>query len=186
MANIYRYRVSWTGLAGLPGVSTFYFGSPVDPAPDLHTMFAAIATHFPTGLSWSFPVQGDTLNDGTGQLVGNWTSAGAATIAPSGGTNYTAAAGALIRWTTNTFIAGRHVIGKTFLVPLVSGQYDNGTILDTAVTAFQSAVNTWHATSAGTAQVVWNRPRTGVPGGQSAVTGAVCPDKVAVLRSRRD
>lgn len=186
MANFYRYRVGWNGLPGLPGVSNFYFSGPVDPAPDLHTLFSAIATHFPTGLTWTFPVQGDTLNDQTGQLVGNWTSAGAAAVSPSGGTNYTAAAGALIRWTTSTFIGGRHVIGKTFLVPLVSGQYDNGTILDTAVTAFQTAVDAWHSSTAGADQVVWNRPRAGVPGGQSAVTGAVVPDKVAILRSRRD
>lgn len=186
MANIYRYRVGWNGLSGLPGVSTFYFGSPVDPAPDLHTMFNVIAGSLPTGLNLTFPTQGDTLNDGTGQLVGNWTSAGAATISAAAGTNYTAAAGALIRWTTGTFINGRHVIGKTFLVPLQGAKYDVGTILDTTVTAIQGAVTTWHGTSAGTAQVVWNRPRPGVPGGQSAVTGAVVPDKVVILRSRRD
>lgn len=186
MANLYRYRVIWNGLAGLPGISTFYFGSAGDPAPDLHTFFSAIATKFPTGLSWSFPTSYDILDDTTGQLTGTGTSAGAATVSPAGGANYAAAVGGCVHWRTAVAVNGRRVKGTTFLVPLVQGSYDNGTLDSTVVTTIQTAANALVASTMGQVMKVYSRPRPGHGFGVSQVTGASVPDECVVLRSRRD
>jgi len=186
VASLQRYRVHWSGFTGSPGVSTFYFGSPVDPAADLHTLFTAIAGHLPSQVRLDFPTSGDVITDTSGQLTGSFTSSGAAQVAGSGTNIYAPTTGAVWKWLTSTAINGRKVLGKTFIVPVDDGSLSSGTLTTATVTAMQTALTTWHATTAGGLQKVWNRPRVGVPGAQTAITGVTVSNFAAVLRSRRD
>lgn len=186
MATIERYRVGWTGFTGSPGVSTFYFFGAVDPAGSLHAMFDAIKARFPNTVTWSFPAQGDTIDDSTGQLNGSFSSAGAASVTGTDAGVYSAPSGAVIRWSTGTIIGGRRVSGHTFLVPLAGSAYQgDGTISTTPLGDIQTAVNTWLGTTAGLAQVIFRRPGSTGGAGHVAVTSAVVPDEAVVLRSRR-
>ena len=72
-----RLRVTWNGLGGLPGLSTFYYGVSTPNVSDAVTFFTAIRTLFPTGLSWDIPSSGDEIDDATGQLTGGWVGSGA-------------------------------------------------------------------------------------------------------------
>lgn len=186
MSTIERYRVAWSGFTGSPGVSTFYYFGSVDPAGSLHAMFDAIKGRFPSTVTWSFPATGDTIDDTTGDLNGSFSSAGAASVTGTDAGVYSAASGVVIRWLTGTIVGGHRVRGHTFLVPLAGSAYQgDGSISTTPLGDIQTAVNTYLATTAGLAQVIWRRP--GAPGGAGhvAVTGAIVPDLAAVLRSRR-
>lgn len=186
MANIRRYRVVWSGFTGSPGVSTFYFSGSVDPAPDLHTLFNAISAAFPSQVRWDFPTQGDTISDSNGALVGAFASAGAAQVPGSGSNLYSSATGIEARWNTGVVIGKRRLLGKTFLVPADGAAYGSGVIVSGLVTTLQTAFTAWHSSTAGAAQLVWHRPKAGVGGSSSPVSSVTIPNKIVVLRSRRD
>jgi hypothetical protein len=185
MSVLRRIPVTWQTGAGGAGVSFFYSIQADDVTTALGTFFNAIKGPFPNVVSWNVPAAGDTIESTTGALVGSWSGGTSASI--TGGTSgtYAAGTGAYVRWLTNTVRNGRKFVGRTFLVPLVSGVYDNdGTITGTNLTTFQNAANTLVSTST---VVVWGRPSG--PGAADGLfaeqTGAVVPDKVTSLRSRR-
>jgi hypothetical protein len=186
MASLQRYRVTWTGITGSPGINTFYFKSPVDPAAALQAMYSSISGLLPSAAVISFPTLGEVINDSNGALTGTFTSAGAASVTGTAGANYSAASGAMIRWTTGVALNGRLVIGKTFLVPLGTTAYDAGSLTSAALTTIGNAASTFRGTGAGTVLTIWNRPRPATSGTHTDVTGSVVPDKAVVLRSRRD
>ena len=185
MATLRRVRVVWNGLGALPGVSTFYTDAADDVTTDLATFFTAISTWYPSGLSWTIPAAGDEISDATGQLVGAWTGGTAATV--NGGTNsaYAAGTGMYINWVTGIIRASHKFQGRTFLCPLTGGAYQaDGTIATTVLSTHQTAANTLVATGK---LRIFGRPFPGNPtsGTSGAVTGALIPDQVTSLRSRR-
>jgi hypothetical protein len=189
MANLMRYRVAWTGTPVVGGgLSTFYFADGTAPAAiptNTKALFTAIKGLFNSGITWNFPNGGDIINDADGALVGSWTGGAATTEVGSTANPYAAGVGCIISWNTTGIHRRRRVKGRSFLVPLLSNQYDfDGTILNTAVTTIQNAA-TALATSS-TPLVIWSRPHKGAADGASfAVTAATAMDKVATLKSRR-
>lgn len=187
MVAMNRVRVTWQGLTGLPGVSTFYFdpGFP-NAIADIKTFFTAIGGLFQNSLSWTVPGSGDTLDDSTGTLTGGWTASGAGTVVATGGvsSSYAAGVGVRVRWGTSSIVHGRRLQGTTFLTSMVTTSYDsNGSLQGSALTTIGNAA-TALAGSAGL--LVWHRPHpVGVPGLSSLVTSASVPDVVTSLRSRR-
>lgn len=185
MANLNRCYVTWSGLAGLPGVSVFYGVAGGDPTGSLTAWFTAMQSVFPAGLSWTIPGSGDTIEDTTGDLVGGWTGAGGATVAASGSAAHASGCGAYVNWGTAAIINDRRLRGRTFLAPLMNSAYDNaGTIVTGNLTTLQNAANTL----VGTADIaVWHRPTTsgGSDGQGEVITSAQIPDQVTSLRTRR-
>jgi len=122
-----------------------------------------------------------------------------AAIQGTGGGAWAAPAGATAQWTTASYLYGRRVKGRTYLVPLTAGAFQSdGTILDTTKTALNAAAA---ALVAGASNfVVYTRERqaksaaesptgkeiTYRPGASSMVVSGSVADRVAVLRSRRD
>ncbi len=187
MASIERLRVHWTGVQGLPGLSSFYFTAPTDPEPAIRNFFAALVALLPNGLTLSFDTGGDLIDDGTGAIAGSWTGTAAAAVVGTAATAYAAPVGACVSWHTTAVVAGRRPIGKTFIVPMVSTAFQSdGTLLSTTITTLQNAANALLLTSAGINMLVWSRPKSPRVGSSHPVVTAVVNDKAAVLKSRRD
>jgi len=158
---------------------------------DEHALMAAFRTFlsssiamFPTGLQWTFPPAGVKIDELTGDVTGAWTDGSpvSALSATAAGT-WANGVGIRVKWTTGVVHGGHHVSGSTFLVPILTGNYEGaGNILDVAINGVQTAATTM--VGAGVLQV-WSRPSGGTPGFGFPVTGAVVPDRVSWLRGRR-
>lgn len=186
MTTMRRLRVSWNGLGGLPGLSTFYYGVATPNVSDAVTFFNAIKALFPTGLSWDIPSSGDEIDDATGELTGGWIGSGGGSVAATGGSgNYAAGVGTRIRWDTLVITGGRRVRGGTFLAPLLGSCFDSsGTVNNANLVTLQAAASAFAAS--GVAKGIWHRPVNGSGGLYAAINSAVIADKVTMLRSRRD
>lgn len=185
MATLRKVPVEWTTGPGGSGLSVFYTQDPADATAALGTFFNAIKGVFPSAVTWSIPSSGDTIDSDTGRLNGSWSGGTAAVITGSGAGNYAAGTGCYVRWYTNTVYNGRKFMGRTFLVPLLTGGYDStGTIDNSNLSTLQTAVNTLVSSSA---LVIYKRPPKGTfAGGTYAEqTSGLIPDKVTSLKSRR-
>lgn len=192
MTTMRRLRVTWNGLGGLPGLSTFYYGVASPNVSDAVTFFTAIKGLFPNGLSWDIPSTGDEIDDTTGELTGVWAGSGGGSVAASGGSlPYAAGVGARVQWNTLVISSGSRVRGATFLVPLLGSTYDSsGTVDDTKLATLRTAASAFAAS--GVAKGVWRRPKP-APGGigparpglYAAINSATIPDRVTSLRTRR-
>lgn len=188
MANIDRIRVTWSGAAGMPGVSTFYARDAVTVLDSLHTFFGSLAGWIPTIISLQVENSGDQLDEVTGVLNGSWTGDAQASIDCTGSGNYAAPSGFSMQWLTGDVVDGHHVRGRTYIVPIVTSLYeDNGTLASALVSGAVAAGEALIAANVDNL-IVWHRPGgSGSPdGGGFSVSGVRVPDKVAVLRSRRD
>lgn len=196
MVALNKFVVEWSGIAGGPGTSTFYFGDDLSvPGSAVRNMFVGWAGHVPAGLTWKFPSVGMKIDAETGQPIGNWAGPGMADVVGTGVSGYAGPCGAVVHWLTGQFQNGRQVRGKTFLVPLTMDRYDaQGTLASTVVTGIQGAVGTFLVNAPNFR--VWSRPFAGdaaaTPpkaarvGSSYVVTGGQTADKAVVLRSRRD
>jgi len=198
MATLNRFRVTWSGLSGLPGVSTFY-GVPSGPTPDmtpaLRTFFESIKALLPSATTISYPTVADQIEDTTGDLVGASSMAGGAATTGGGGTSYAAPTGLGVRWSTSGIVRSHRVSGRTFLVPMVVTLATGGLPAAATVTTVNNAANALVTALSGT-MTIWARPLIERnPDGTSTVlqlgshhnvlSGAAIP-KFVVLRSRRD
>ena len=182
MAVLHQVRVSWTGTGGGPGVSTFYFpaasGVPITP---LKALFTSIMTLVPNTVTVNFPVAGNDIDTASGQPTGNWTASSTSGVTGSGGINFAAPVGAVMIWKTNSYINGRQLKGKTFVVPLASGQYgSDGKLISACTNALGSAGTTFVGSSA--SPQVWSRRWNA----SSTATSCSVASDTAVLTSRRD
>jgi hypothetical protein len=186
MADLKKVIVQWDGLAGLPGISVFYVGSATTGflAP-IRTFFNAMATTMPSPLTWTFPAAGDMIDEATGTLTGGWTDTAAAQVTCSGSGSYANGVGAFVRWGTGQIVNGRKVVGKTFLVPISSANYDaQGNIGSGGLGSMQGAAT---ALVAASVLRIWHRPGSvsGGPGSSWPVNSGTVPDKVSWLQTRK-
>lgn len=199
---MHRLRCVWTGFIGEPGMSTFFFVAGTTNMSPLDNFLTAIRPYLPPIVTITPQPTGDIIEDTNGELQGGWTPVNTSAHTGTGpGTGYSAPTGVLIKWPTTAAIAGRRVVGKTFLVPVSASIYQpDGSITDSALAIIQQAARTmvnavpstmlvWARPFAGKAAVVGPPPRPAKPArlGQAVqIVTANVPDKVVVLRSRRD
>lgn len=196
--TIARVQVALTGtaLAGA-GVSTFYTRNvtPGSLPGAISTFFSSCASALPSGLTWTVPNTGDTIDEATGAIAGTWTGTGGATAAGSGTGNFTLGSGGRVEWRTSVPVFGHHPRGRTFMVPIVNlAMGADGRIASGTVTQFQNAANALITAGAGDL-VVWVRPRKNYVGKNGPLpdrSGAIVPIVSAsipttptALRSRR-
>lgn len=187
MADAKRVRVVWTG-AGVVGggLSTFYVSSTSTGfLADIRTFYNAIGARLPNQVTISFPNSGDTIDETTGELSGTWSEPAATAVTGGNTGNFVMATGARVRWRTAGIVAGRRVVGTTFLVPLSDDSFDRSNALEsTAQATLQTAAdNLWTALTG--ELLIYSRPAPGRGGTGHFVTGANVPDAVSWLRSRR-
>ena len=182
MATLNQIRCTWSGVTGLPGISTFYAtGDPSFLIARLKTFFEAVKTSIPTGITIAYPSSGITVDTATGQANGAWSSTTTASTSCTATGTYQAPTGAVVNWKTGVYVNGRELRGKTFLVPLANGAFgSDGKLLSTNVTSFTTAAAA--VPGGGNPLVVWSKTAAA----NAPVTSATVPAKVAVLRSRRD
>jgi len=188
----------WTNIPGGTGYSVFYLNnqSP-SPAPFI-TFFTAVGPFLPVGVRIDIPNNGQLLDEATGKMVNVWTQGTAGSVTGTGSTTFFPASGGQVKWGTGTYANGRHVMGRTFLVPLgVSSLAAGGglatstanTINSAATTLIQqtsSSLVTWHRPKYKKADTPGDPPVLVAQGSIATVVNSTVPLKTAVLTGRRD
>lgn len=195
-----KVKVRWQGFTGSPGWSNFFFDDATGDfltqteaaaaVARVNSFITAIKPQFPPNVAWAIQSDVEAVHATSGEMFGVHTvTSPAVQNGTNTGTTYSAASGANITWRTAGVRRGRRVRGRTFLVPIASLQYDNdGSLAASTVTMFTNAA-TALADFSGTMPLgVWSRPTgPGLEDGQwFPVSSVTVPDKVAILRSRRD
>src|ERR1017187_388180 len=102
MGDISRVRSAWTGFPGGPGVTTMYFVDTATACAELKTFWEAVKGLLPSDVRILVENAGDTVDSVTGALTGAWSAdAETATVGDSSD-KYSAPAGAVINWNTET------------------------------------------------------------------------------------
>ena len=182
MAVLSQAQVSWSGFAGAPGVSTFYWlESDGVQLSDLHTFIDGIKSAFPTGVTAKFPSTGVNIDETSGDVVGVWNATAPADVVGAVPGSYSVATGLCFSWKTGVYTGGRQLRGKTFIVPCAPVVFgSNGLVVPSTITAFEAQAAVLYA---GTKPIrVYSRKNHTSAG---VVDSDVSP-KPAVLRSRRD
>lgn len=197
MASLLRVRVVGFGWVGGSGLNTFYFDPISTPdasdAQDVydrvHGFFNSIKALFENDTSWAVDSEVSEIDPATGSLIGSFTVGTPASSVVGTGTDGLAgtATMAVLAYSTNTFVAGRRVLGRAFLGPLNKGAIVNGQVGSGAIAIVDAAAPDLSDTSGGSSvQAVWHRPVGGSGGSLATITGWATRSKVGVLRSRRD
>lgn len=194
MASIYRITAEWSGWQGAPGFTNLYFrniegaGGTSDMQGRVRTFFAAFNNALPSAVR--IQVQGEVavIDDATGEITAFISNTPPAVVQGEYSGPYSAASGVCITWLTSGVRNGRHVRGRTFIVPLGAPAFESdGTVANPQglQTIAQGLLD-----PLGDDMVVWSRPGllngSTQPGTSFDVTGARVRDRTAVLRSRRD
>lgn len=202
--EILRITARWTGFTGAPGYSVFHFSNDagfwdggligdanqeaVDAASSkVSTAFTMIRSQLPDIVTITQEPEAEIIDSDTGEILGSAETGGSSQQGSGSSGGYSAASGAVVNWRTNDYRFGRRIRGRTFIVPLDGGAYeDDGTLSSSARDSLVSFGNRLRESDGGPQLGVWSRPRNGAGGVFATVTASNVPDMAAVLRSRRD
>jgi hypothetical protein len=166
---------------------TFYLSTAVTDFSPIRTFLNGCLAYVPNALSFVFPSSVDQFDETDGQLTGTLGLTPLTTLTSAAAAGpYAGSAGALVRWVTGSFVGGRRVQGRTYLVPLRNSAFANDGSLDsTALSTIQTAAAAM-VTAFGADLKVWHRPSPGGTNGAAyTVNSATVPDLAVVMRSRR-
>lgn len=199
MTEMLRVTVNWTGFNGAPGYTNLHFRDftegPVDQAmadgsvAKVDSWIANWQSSLPSTVKFQVNPQVQRIEDTTGDLVGFFNTTPAAQRTGTGTGSYSAASGMCFNWYTNGVRNGRRIRGRTFVVPVAGNALGpDGTLDDTKVTGLRTATASLLSATGSGDFGVWSRPSGpgATDGAWWLTTSFTLPDKVAVLRSRRD
>lgn len=202
--EILRVVARWTGFSGAPGYSSFHFaadagfwdggiiGDDAEVAANRVAQavvrgFGSAASYLPTQVNVNIEPQVELINSDSGEILGAIDLGSFDTVSGRSEGGYSSASGAVVNWRTNDYRAGRRIRGRTFLVPISAAAYqDDGTLISDALDDFRLFAERIVDEAGASELGVWSRPQNGAGGVFATVTNGTVPDKVAVLRSRRD
>lgn len=153
----------------------------------MDAFWEAIKAILPSDVSIAIDNSLADIESTDGTITGYESVVPAAAHVGTSGTPYSGATGAVIEWLTPGVVNSRVVRGRTFLVPLALGAFDNaGSLSSSTLTTLKDAATTMAGAMTGLS--VWHRPTTkaAADGDAWAVSAIRVPDLAAVLRSRRD
>ena len=187
MADVWRYRVELAGLAGGPGLMTFHFGPTIgtgeaqDCVDGVQTFLQAIDVFVSNAITFTGANEMEVIDMVTDQQTGTVAVTGFTEAGDDSATALPPATQMLVRWTTDAFLSGRRVQGKTFVPGLCEDSNETaGTPQAAVVSAVQAAARTLADANLGL--VVYSRTNH-----QSAVVAdASVWNKWAILSGRRD
>lgn len=202
--DILRITARWTGFTGAPGYSAFHFttdggfwdggllGDSAQVAADgaanrVRDAFSEINSILPGGVSIAAESEAEILDSDSGEIIGMVSvPSNRVNASPTGG-GWSGASGAVVNWRTNDYRFGRRIRGRTFIVPLSGGAYeDDGTLESSTISSLNGFALEMINGEGPATFGVWSRPRDGGGGVFATVTNHSVPDMAAVLRSRRD
>jgi len=202
MTQLIRVRTLWNVPGGGAGLSVMHFrhnieppGSPTNLNAAVRNFFNTLASLCPDDVQWNWESELAFFGDEDGEIAGYSPATQPAALVGTQTDGYAAPAGIGIRWMTDAVIRGRRLAGRTFLVPVSRQCFEtNGTLVGTNVTTVLAAAASLRTAAAALEMPmrVWSRPLRDEdgdiigPGSSADVTGHAVPDKVVVLRSRRD
>lgn len=207
MTTLYRVRTTWSYTPGGPGYTNMYFGT-TDPLAagaqtavnDVQAFWNAIKTLIPGAVTLTVDPAVIMVEDFSSEQVGELAvGTPPAPIIGSGAGVFSMPAGCTAQWTTASYLYGRRVKGRTYIVPLVGSAFAaTGALSTAAMGVLTPAVN---ALVAGASNlVIFTRKRdaksaaesptgkeiTFRPGASSPVVSGQVRNIAAVLTSRRD
>lgn len=200
MTNLAKFTVEATGWDGAPGVNVLMFsaGSLLDlndiavqsAYDEIHTAFDALKGYYAPGINLTVSTEAGIIDAATGDLINIipvTTAAGTITSTNTHG-DQSRASQILVRYTTDRFIRGRRLKGRSFIGPMGGSLMDSDGSLASSVAATVDSAFVAMTSGLGVRLVVWQRPSVANSntGDYGDVVLAKCQDKVAVLRSRRD
>ena len=182
--TIYRVRTEFTGVQGVPYLSTMYFGFLAGTAQQAATaagnFWSTVDGSLSTNLDWEVAPDVAHIDETTGEIVTLTNVTGASGTGATAADMLPPANQALVRWRTGVYIGGREVRGRTFIPGVPESMSTDG--LPTS--AFQTAIGTAAGTllaDANSELLVWSRTH----GVVHACIGGDVWNQFAVLRSRR-
>lgn len=201
MANLLRIRGIISGWSGGPGLSTFYFDPGVVAIDGalitgvtgrVRAYFDAWKAYMPNANSVTVDPVCDILDPLTGALTGQVSagSAPAVVVGTGGALPGPAFVCAVGRLTTNSFINGRRLRGRTYAGPLSAAFTDSLAPEGGLTAAVQNGLIAVNTSGGGPGLVVWHRPvKVGnAPPTGGAVAGVIntsVSTQFGVLKSRR-
>lgn len=199
MAQILRVKLNWTGFIGSPGYTNLYFRDfsegPVDQAmadgavAKTDIWLDAWVPALPSTVSLLVDPTVDIVNEQNGELEGFLTTSPDTSRLGTGSGAYSAPSGICVNWSTNGIRNGRRIRGRTFMVPVSGAATDtNGTIATTHLNNLRTASGVFISPTGAGDLGVWSRPTPAEPNGGiwHVAASYSIPDRLAVLRSRRD
>lgn len=197
--DMFRITARWTGFPGAPGYSNFYFASGWNDgglfneeaeilANRVADAFRELGSVLPPSVNIDIDPEVPVIDSDSGVASDFISIEPPNTVSGSGASDYfTGPSGAVVTWRTNDLRNGRRIRGRTFLVPLSNGAYDeDGTLRPGAITNIRAFADTMIGGALSGDLGVWSRPVGGSGGVFASVVNATVPDLAAVLRSRRD
>lgn len=185
-----EYVVRWTGGRIGQGASVFHFksiagGSAAQTiANAVRAMFNSQASSLSADLSFEFdPEVRELANDGT--LTAVYPVTTPLPVVGSNAGSFVNGSGLMVRHSTGLIVNGRRLLGRTFIVPALSAQFDtNGDVATTARTSWDSVFATMRTAVAGPGAnfAVWSRANGIVGDVVSSATQA----RPTTLRTRND
>lgn len=185
MPNIRRVRTVWTGVAGTPYYSNFYFKDPGATATQItnavNAFWTATRAIFVTAATATTETFIAVIDDATGELVGSETGPGGTVTGSATGSMLSPATQVLVRNKTGLYQGGRQVQGH-FNIPAIganqlitTGNFAaaSQTIVNNAASNLIAAPGVWS---------VYAKTR----GISVPINSATAWEKFSVLRSRRD
>lgn len=190
MAMLIRQTMVWSGVAGLPGYTQFYHSvsDPISTSAQagndsVTDFFSNQSSLLPEDITFTMDPVYQVIDEATGEIDSEGTVG--VSNAPFQGTyvgGWSAQVGVLVEWLTGTYIRGRRLRGRTYVVPLGGVGDADGTL----TSATLDVVRGGSAAITGSSEDfrVWHRPVAGAGGSSSGISSAVVRDHAAVLRSR--
>lgn len=191
--SMLRYRMLWDVPGGGQGISTFHFevGTATQASADAiaqlcYDFFTPLLTSLPDEVRISQDDEVVRFNAGN-EIDGLYPVTPAAPRAGASSSVWAAASGARIDWLTASWVNGRRVRGRTFIVPLAGFAFTTaGVIAGPTLSALGTAAGaliTGAAGVPGSGTFIVFSPSTGA---RTEVLGFSIPPRGSVLRSRRD
>jgi hypothetical protein len=184
MAQVYRVRTAITGTVGGPMVATQWFDASVGTAQDAATATQLFWHNARLRISNGFSMLVEPLvyviDVASGLAIANAPVTSSVETGGVSSDNMPGYVQGLVAWHTGIFIAGRELIGKTFLPGVTEGDNSNSAPTGAYLTDMGSAASTLVASSPANPVVYSRVHHTFAP----IAAGAV-DTQWAILRSRR-
>nr|CRY96794.1 hypothetical protein [uncultured prokaryote] len=185
-----EYVVRWQGARIGAGASVFHFHSigssagAAGIATAVKQLFTSTQALFSADITFSFDAEVRELSN-SGTLIAAYPVAPPADISGSSNSSYANGTGLMVRHNTGQVVAGRRLLGRTFMVPVVTSCFStSGDVTSATQTTVNGAFSALRTTVSGSGSnfAVWSKTHAAV----GDVLGSETQSRPSTLRTRND